>query len=53
MPEYELTFTFRYATVTLKSFDPAFIDKWWKTFKPIITPDPELPPKNPKQTTIN
>ena len=36
MPEYEITFTLCEATVTVKSSDPAFTDKWWNTFKTII-----------------
>ena len=36
MPEYKITFTLRAATVTVKSSGPAFIDKWWRTFKTII-----------------
>jgi len=50
MPEYEKTFTLRAAAVTIKSSDPAFIDKWWNTFKPIITPDPIPQPEKAKIT---
>jgi hypothetical protein len=48
VPEYEITFTLRAATVTVKSSDPAFIDKWWSTFKPIIALDPIPYPEKAK-----
>jgi hypothetical protein len=48
MPEYEITFTLRAATVTVKSSDPAFIDKWWSAFKHIIAPDPMSCPEKAK-----
>ena len=48
MPEYEITLILRAATVTVKSSDPAFIDKWWNTLKPIIVPDPILYPEKSK-----
>jgi hypothetical protein len=48
MFEYEITFTLRAATVTVKSSDSAFNDKWWSTFKPVIAPDPIPYPEKPK-----
>jgi hypothetical protein len=54
MPEYQITFTLRDATVTVKSSGPVFIDKWWNAFKPIITLDPiPYPEKTKNQITKN
>lgn len=39
MPEYEMTFSQGRASVTIKSSDPEFIEKWWNTVKPIMVPD--------------
>jgi hypothetical protein len=40
MPEYEVTFSQGRVSVTIKSSDPEFIEKWWKIVKPITVPDP-------------
>ena len=39
MPAYEMTFSQGRASVTIKSSDPEFIEKWWNTVKPIIAPE--------------
>lgn len=39
MLEYEMTFSQGRDSVTIKSSDPEFIEKWWKIVKPIIVPD--------------
>lgn len=39
MPEYEMTFSQGRASVTIKSSDPEFIEKWWNIVKPIMVPE--------------
>lgn len=52
LAEYEVTFTHLHVTVTIKSSDPAFIDKWWSTFKPFIAPDSVPYPEKPKINAV-
>ena len=40
LADYEIAFSQGMVSVTIKSSDPGFIEKWWQIFKPKIAPDP-------------
>lgn len=48
MPEYEVTFSRGRCSVTVKSSDPDFIEKWRNTVKPIMVPEPVPYPEKKK-----
>jgi hypothetical protein len=40
MPEHEITVSQGRMSVTIKSSEADFIEKWWKTIKQVTFPDP-------------
>ena len=48
IPEHEIIISRLNTTVTIKSSDPEFIEKWWKVFKGLVIE--ELVPYPEKRT---
>ncbi len=40
MSDYEVSYSFGRVSVTIKSSDPEFVEKWWKIFNEETDPKP-------------